>query len=178
MIIAKGSEAFIYLENDIIIKDRVRKDFIEESLDQKLRKIRTTKEYNILHKLHKNGFNVPKPISKSLFSFKMEYIKGKNPKPNKEIAIFIGNFLKKLHSYNIIHYDLTIFNILETEDKHYVIDFGLSFYSYKIEDKATDLLVSISNLPDYENEILEGYQANSNIIKKIKEIRDRARYTV
>ena len=91
---------------------------------------------------------------------------------------------------DIIHGDLTSSNILIDKNNQLVfIDFGLSYYSNLIEDKADDLLVlkkSIKSV-DYKkskevfNWILDSYGKNTlksdNIIDKIGEIESRGRYT-
>ena len=58
---------------------------------------------------------------------------------NKAIIKSLAKEIKKLHSFGIIHGDLTTSNIFFYEDKIYLIDFGLSKFSDKIEDKATDI---------------------------------------
>ena len=50
----------------------------------------------------------------------------------------IGTLLAKIHEKNIIHGDLTTSNMILGEKLHF-IDFGLSSFSEKIEDKAVDL---------------------------------------
>ena len=56
----------------------------------------------------------------------------------EKFSKLIGEQVAKLHSNGIIHADLTTSNMLYA-DKLYFIDFGLSFFSDKIEDKAVDL---------------------------------------
>jgi len=169
-LIARGSEAFIYLHQDKVIKERIRRPFFEEALDNPLRKKRTTQEYNILKKLQ-DILPVPKVYHKHTYSFEMEYIPEPHPPLTPQTAHYLGEILRKLHSYNLIHYDLTIFNLLGEK----IIDFGLSFYSHKLEDKAMDLLVTLSEAPGYEEYILEGYK-DEKVIKRMEEIKRRARY--
>ena len=58
-----------------------------------------------------------------------------------KISKEIGETLTKLHNQDIIHGDLTTSNMIlsNKNNKLYLIDFGLGFHSYKIEDKAVDL---------------------------------------
>ena len=52
----------------------------------------------------------------------------------------LGKIVAKLHLNNIIHGDLTTSNFIITpENRLVVIDFGLSFYSERLEDKAADI---------------------------------------
>lgn len=176
-LLARGSESYIYLDRDrgIVVKDRVRRLYMEENLDNRLRKTRTTTEYNILKSLY-DKLRVPRVFRKHEYSFEMEYIEGENPQLDREMARYIGKSLRELHELGIIHYDLSIYNILYDGDNYYLIDFGLSFRSMKIEDIASDILVAISQAVDYEDVILDAYQANSAVLDRIKEIRARARY--
>ena len=79
--------------------------------------------------------------------------------------------------------------LIDNNNQLVFIDFGLSYYSNLIEDKADDLLVlkkSIKSV-DYDvaletfNWILESYLKHSNnpddIMDKIEEIEHRGRYT-
>ncbi len=174
-LLARGSESYIYIVDNIVLKDRIRREYMEESLDQFLRKTRTTSEYNILSKLYGN-IMVPKVYNKYDYSFEMEFIDGDHPTLDRDTARYIGKTLRKLHDLGIIHYDLSIYNLIDDGENLYVIDFGLSFRSNKIEDKAIDILVGISQAIDYEQEILEAYAADQKIIDRIKMIRARARY--
>jgi Kae1-associated kinase Bud32 len=57
----------------------------------------------------------------------------------EDICQKIGASIAKLHDNNIIHGDLTTSNMILKKDKVFFIDFGLSFISGRIEDKACDL---------------------------------------
>lgn len=58
------------------------------------------------------------------------------------ISRLIGSYLARMHDANIIHGDLTTSNMILRENEDLVlIDFGLSFYSNSVEDKAVDLYV-------------------------------------
>jgi len=168
-IIQQGAEAIISLENNNIIKNRIKKLYRIDFLDKKLRKSRTKSESKIMGKL-KSIINVPKIIETKDNQIVMEYIEGKklsdsldNLKNKNEIAEKIGNEIAKLHDNDIIHGDLTTSNIIYVENsntssanhdelknslviskklnnfKVYFIDFGLGFHSKRIEDKAVDL---------------------------------------
>ncbi|KAK2961361.1 putative EKC/KEOPS complex subunit bud32 [Blattamonas nauphoetae] len=58
----------------------------------------------------------------------------------KHIAEELGTILAKLHDANVIHGDLTTSNMILTPSNQIcLIDFGLSYASADIEDKAVDL---------------------------------------
>ena len=145
--ISRGAEAVVFLDKDKIIKQRIKKHYRIDVLDNKLRKQRTKKELNLLKKASEL-INVPKIISFSDTEIIMENINGNklseifdklNGNEIENICFKIGKNLGKLHSQNIIHNDLTTSNIIKKEDEIYFIDFGLGFISTKIEDKAYDL---------------------------------------
>ena len=147
-IIARGAEAIITKQNKTVIKYRIEKTYRYSDLDKKIRKLRTRSEAKILEKANKI-INTPKVISSDEIKaeIKMQYIQGKKLADNLEktdykiICEDIGRQLAKLHDNNIIHGDLTTSNLIlnKKENKVYFIDFGLSFHSARIEDKAVDL---------------------------------------
>jgi len=69
-----------------------------------------------------------------------DYIEKIIDKEKKNIAVEVGKNIAIMHNNNIIHGDLTTSNMIITNQKEvYYIDFGLSFISTKVEDKAVDL---------------------------------------
>ena len=158
-ILAQGAEAIITkINRGQILKNRIKKSYRIQILDEKLRKSRTRSELKIIKKLE-NIISVPKIIkneepSKSKDSkltskqeIIMEYIEGQKLSNSleslnhKKIGKLIGENTSLMHNSGIIHGDLTTSNMIfvEKENKVYFIDFGLAFHSEKIEDKAVDL---------------------------------------
>jgi len=141
--ISSGAEAIIYRNDKGIVKDRIAKSYRIAEIDDKLRTARTTREYKVLKKLETIDFPSPKVLSKEKTILTMEEIEGKvlktilEEQPEK-YGKEIGQLLAKMHEINIIHGDLTTSNMIYG-DKLYFIDFGLSSFSDRIEDKAVDL---------------------------------------
>lgn len=86
----------------------------------------------------------------------------------EELARKTGQMLAKLHDIDTVHGDLTTSNLLVTPEGDLVmIDFGLSYGSNLIEDKAVDLYVlerAISSThpistPRFFDLVLESYRA-------------------
>jgi Kae1-associated kinase Bud32 len=207
--IQQGAEAVIYLKDNEIIKDRIKKSYRISILDEKLRKSRTKSEAKILNKL-KDIIPVPKILSTdNKEKIIMEYIEGKKLSENleglnfKNICKQISENITKIHNQNIIHGDLTTSNMIYAktdaslnqslpqhlnfcETKIYFIDFGLSFHSQKIEDKAVDLHLLQQALEarhftiwqECWKIILDNYKAEKypEIIQRIKVIESRGRY--
>jgi TP53 regulating kinase-like protein len=73
----------------------------------------------------------------------MEHIDGVQVKKlldkNPKLAGLIGKNLSIMHDLDIIHGDLTTSNMILRDNKLFFIDFGLSFSSARIEDKAVDI---------------------------------------
>ena len=123
----------------------------------------------------------------------MEFVLAKNAKAiiNPDISSQIGTYAGLLHSKNVIHGDLTTSNFL-VEDKLYLLDFGLSFHSDRLEDKAVDIRLiketfSSIHYPQFEtlfSSFLLGYstiQGNKMVKKllaKVSDIERRVRYAL
>ena len=196
-IIARGAEAVITKTGTIITKTRIEKSYRYPELDQKIRKLRTRGEAKILERISKI---IPSPdlISsdekKSII--KMKYIEGKKLSENldkikdyQKVCEKIGNNLAKIHDANIIHGDLTTSNmILGKDGKVYFIDYGLSFNSPRIEDRAVDLhlikqALEAKHPTIYEKafrSVIKGYTRQSKTAKQtiaqLDKVEKRGRY--
>jgi len=191
-IIQQGAEAIISLDNkNQILKNRIKKSYRLPELDINLRKKRTKSEAKIIKKL-KDIIPVPKIISTDINQITMQYVNGKKLSEDlesldyKKICRQIGEILTKLHNQDIIHGDLTTSNMIWKNNKIYLIDFGLGFYSHKIEDKAVDLHLLKQALEAKHfkiadkcfNIIIKNYNPENNVLiaERIKVIESRGRY--
>jgi Kae1-associated kinase Bud32 len=184
--IAKGAEAYIYKENwngiETVVKVRLPKQYRDQGIDKKIREQRTKIEVNNMQRAAK-ALKVPKVFEFNSDFIRMEFIDGNHVKLNEESAYNLGFLLSKLHHLNIVHNDLTIANVLEKNKELYVIDFGLSFYTLRIEDKASDLYCTYASFGNYKDLVLKGYlegsedkELGNKIIKQLDDIRKRMRY--
>ena len=144
-IIDSGAEATIYLDDDIITKERAEKTYRIKEIDNKLRKFRTRRESKILERLEKIGFPAPKLLNfcDNTMKINMEFIEGDKLrdvlyKDPLGLSRELGKKIGMLHANDIIHGDLTTSNMILANEIKF-IDYGLSFFSDKIEDKAVDL---------------------------------------
>jgi len=193
-LIAQGAESKLFLVKNKVVKDRFRKTYRIKEIDERLRKARTKREAKVLEKLQKIHFPVPKLIkSNNNDNLEIQYIEGKlikNILKNNnciKLSKEIGNKIAILHNNNIIHGDLTTSNMIFNEEI-YFIDFGLSFFSLKIEDKAVDLHLLKEALESKHSEIweksykaaLDGYVKKSRdgkkVLNRIKIVEKRGRY--
>lgn len=146
-LIAQGAEAKLFSDGETILKQRFEKEYRHPLIDNLLRKQRTRQEARILERLNMAGFTSPKitDFDDRKMEIRMQQIKGVLLKDvlhekHLEFSREIGMKIAELHNKNIIHGDLTTSNmILGMDNKINFIDFGLSFISDKIEDKAVDI---------------------------------------
>ncbi|OGM01729.1 Kae1-associated kinase Bud32, partial [Candidatus Woesearchaeota archaeon RBG_13_36_6] len=143
-----------------------------EQIDEKLRRFRTRRESKLLDKLAKLGFT-PKLLGSNdkKMIVEMELVDGPrlrdvlNNKNYKKYCKEIGEKVAILHNNDVIHSDLTTSNMV-LKEQIYFIDFGLSFESSKIEDKAVDLHLLKQALESKHYSIFE--QAFREVIKAYK----------
>ncbi|MBN2454254.1 Kae1-associated serine/threonine protein kinase [Candidatus Woesearchaeota archaeon] len=192
MQIAQGAEAVVYEEKGRIVKVRKKKGYRLPELDASLRKSRTRRENKIFEKLQELGF-VPKLIGSSDKSMKieMERIKGKQlrdtlTKANcRKLCREAGEKIGMMHDKGIIHGDLTTSNMI-FDGKVKFIDFGLSFFSERAEDKAVDLHVLKETLKARHNgiwkacfdSVIKGYKGKNKeeVMKRLDAVEARGRY--
>lgn len=148
-LISSGAEAELLAGKNTVIKRRIRKDYRIPEIDLPLRKSRTKREAKVISTLNSLGLAVPqlKEVDTDDMIISMSLVKGKkardvlNSRNYGKICKKIGENVAKMHSNGIIHGDLTTSNmIIEDKTKRlFMIDFGLSFFSVKTEDKAVDI---------------------------------------
>jgi len=196
-LLRRGAEAEIFKtkwhSTEAIKKVRISKKYRNAKLDLKLRSTRTRIEASLLHKAKLLGIRAPAlfhiDLEKSIII--MEYIKGGKAKDciekNATLCRKIAKSIAVLHNAGLIHGDLTMDNIIVHNNEPAFVDFGLGFYSHKIEDKATDMLNLKKSLlalkPGLEKEwrtIINSYRRSANngkqIVKRMHAIEARARY--
>ena len=193
-LIAQGAESKLFLDGNKVIKDRFRKTYRIKEIDERLRKFRTKREAKIIDKLQRIDFPCPKLIfNNEKDTLEIQYINGTllknilNKKNCIELSKEIGEKIAILHNNDIIHHDLTTSNMILGKEI-YFIDFGLSFFSRKIEDKAVDLHLLKEALESKHSGIwekcykaaLESYAEKAvdgnDVIKRLKIVEKRGRY--
>jgi Kae1-associated kinase Bud32 len=201
--IRRGAEAEIFksewLDRQIVLKRRVPKKYRNEELDKKLREARTKLEVKLITEARALGLSTPIvfDVDTEESQITMEYIDGERvkdvlptfgEKERVELCKRIGGYVGTLHKNDIIHGDLTTSNMILKDDRIYFIDFSLGEKSAEIESKGVDLHLLMeafesthSELIDSFDHVLEGYKNEyedaTKVIKKVKEIEKRGRYT-
>ncbi|MFH0889880.1 MAG: KEOPS complex kinase/ATPase Bud32 [Candidatus Aenigmatarchaeota archaeon] len=201
MFVKIGAEATVktvdFDNMDAVLKERIRKNYRINELDEKLRSQRTRTEAKITGEARRAGVNTPMVFQTEEKNYKIffERINGKTLKAcvnsgNREKVSIIaekwGEAVGKLHVANIIHGDLTTSNSIVHDNKIYMIDFGLSFFSSREEDKAEDINLLRQSLDATHNRVFEavwgafvaGYlrYGNEKTLERASEIAARGRY--
>lgn len=193
-LIAQGAEAKLFLEEGRILKERFAKTYRIKEIDNRLRGSRTRREAKVLQKLEMINFPAPKLIkTDDKENILIEKIEGKLVKyvlensNYKKLCEEIGRKVAILHNNSIIHGDLTTSNMINNKEI-YFIDFGLSFFSEKAEDKAVDLHLLKEALESKHYKIweesfkiiLESYKKeakkSSETLKRLESVEKRGRY--
>lgn len=193
----KGAEAELiettFDGEKALLKKRVSKTYRDKKIDSIIRKKRTRAESKILGVLYGN-VQVPKifSIDENKGEILMEYIGGdvlkKIIEKQPKLSELAGKEIRKIHDFGIIHGDLTTSNMIVRKNKKKIkeivfIDFGLGYFSKKLEDQATDLIVfkktfnaTHPNLKKGFDRVMKGYKPSEEILTQMARIEKRARY--
>jgi len=194
--IAQGAEAVLYQDKQRILKERLSKGYRLPQIDQSLRKFRTRREAKVLRKLEELNFPAPQlhQFCDKRMSILMDFIPGEQLKEVIEddhqlLAKELGQKIALLHQNDIIHGDLTTSNIIQHQNTKELnlIDFGLSFFSDKVEDKAVDLFLLDRALeskhhqiyPEVFQKTIQSYKENypeaNQILERFEKVKVRGR---
>jgi len=207
----KGAEAtlsqIVFDGNKAVSKKRVVKSYRNAKLDALIRKERTRSEAKLLRHIT-STVNAPMvfKVDEANFEIILEFIDGKALKlvieKEPSLAIEAGKCIRKIHDLGVIHGDLTTSNIIVAQESSkkdsvdlelnkrigqkgvlFFIDFGLGYFSKKLEDRATDLVVfkktfnaTHSSLKNGWELVLKGYSPSAELITRMEAIEKRARY--
>ena len=185
-----GAEAVLYLnkKENKVIKERKKKKYRIPEIDNRLRSSRKRREVKVLEKLSSLNFTPKVLFADNESIIEIEYLNGKRlsecleKESWKQIGVEIGKKIKQIHDQGIIHGDLTTSNMILKKNIVYFIDFGLSFFSQKTEDKAVDLHVLEEALESKHYTISKnmfaavkkGYN-DSIVLKRLQEVEARGR---
>ena len=197
ILVKKGAEADIYRTNwyghKAILKARIPKPYRHRFLDDEIRRGRTVHEANIISAAKVAGVESPfiyfvDPLRAEII---MEFIEGTNVKEivTSQLCSEIGRYAALLHDNNIIHGDLTTSNFILSK-KIVLVDFGLSYYSSRLEDKAVDIRLIKQVFSSAHKLICEdaykcfingyaqiaGKAKTEKVLEKVTEIEQRGRY--
>ncbi|MDQ5842242.1 MAG: Kae1-associated serine/threonine protein kinase [Thermoproteota archaeon] len=146
LLIKRGAEADIYIvewdSKKAISKVRSPKPYRHPELDSSIRKHRTIHEATFMSTAKAAGVMAPFVyfVDPGNAEIIMEFVEGQNVRDvlTPDICYQIGRCAALLHTSKIIHGDLTTSNFIMNKGL-VLLDFGLSYYSERIEDMATDI---------------------------------------
>ena len=197
----KGAEADIYVTSwngrKSILKIRKRKDYRNELLDNRIRRLRTTREAKMISEVKSFGISTPLVyfVDQKKCEIFLQYVPGKLVRDLSNGTIIkackkIGRIVGTLHKNGIMHGDLTTSNFILTREGLIIIDFGLAQKTEKVEDHAIDLRLfkEVLNsahidivgkswesfLNGYEN--IVGTPRKERVISQVSVIEKRGRY--
>ena len=195
-LLKRGAEADVYLVKwggkNAVSKVRTPKPYRHQELDSVIRKQRTVHEAHFMSTAKVSGVMTPlvhflDPVKAEII---MEFVEGENVRDaiTPVLCYGMGRCAAILHSNNIIHGDLTTSNFIANK-KLVLLDFGLSYYSGRIEDMATDIRLIKEVFTSAHIAVkkafprfLEGYASIAGmkradkILENVKEIEQRGRY--
>ena len=129
-----------------ILKIRKKKDYRVDSLDTRIRTLRTIHEAKMISEAKSFGITTPLVyfVDEKKCEIYLQLIIGKliRDLPLKQIAKSceeIGKIVGILHKNAVMHGDLTTSNFILVPKGLVIIDFGLSQKTDKIDDYAIDL---------------------------------------
>ena len=169
-------------------KRRVPKEYRHPELDETLRAERTAAEARLTSQARRVG--VPTPlvwdIDPAEATIWFEHVGEADLAADLAVGPVqdVGRHLATIHDAGFVHGDPTTRNV-RVDDRTWLIDFGLGFYTGHVEDHAMDLHVFRQSLeataadPDRLCEaVLEGYTetGSSDVIDRLASIEGRGRY--
>lgn len=202
---SRGAEAAVYLGDwfgeEAVFKIREAKQFRHPVLDSKIRRSRTLHEASFIAEARRLGVTTPLVyfIDRKRAEIVMQFIPGRRLKEiieedGAEAAAQwcreAGRCIARLHRGRVIHGDLTTSNLIVSGDRLVLIDFGLAFYSTRVEDRAVDLhlLNMVAQSAHHSaadriiSEVAKGYKEimgqddAEQVSKRMKEVERRGRY--
>ncbi len=185
----QGAEAEVEILDSRVLKTRKSKKYRHPRLDKNIIRERTENEVRNMERAILHGVNVPEAEKKDANTIQIQKIKGEAWKVKEDTNLMerVGHNVAKMHDCNLIHGDLTTSNILIQKEEAFLIDFGLSEVSERVEDKAVDihLLKQVlgSSHPEISGEawekFLEGYREydySDEVLERLEEVEQRGRY--
>ncbi|HET7337024.1 MAG TPA: KEOPS complex kinase/ATPase Bud32 [Candidatus Nitrosotalea sp.] len=200
-LVKKGAEADIYVTSwngkNSILKIRKKKDYRVDSLDIRIRTLRTIREAKMISESKSFGITTPLVyfVDEKKCEIYLQFIKGKLVRdlPLKQIVKAcreIGKIVGTLHKNGIMHGDLTTSNFILSRRGLVILDFGLAQKTDTIDDYAIDLRLFKEVLNSAHAQIvdnawtvfIQGYQnilgktLTGKIINQVSVIEKRGRY--
>lgn len=192
--LAQGAEAVLLRDGQKVIKERISKSYRHPELDSALRASRTKREAKVLQKLSQLGFPAPTLLDQGHTSLTMSFVDGQLLRDvlHGDVVRYgeeLGRKIAQLHSLDLIHGDLTTSNMIVMPSQELsFIDFGLSFFSSRTEDRAVDLHLLRQALESKHHKVWrdcfeaalatysENFSGAAAVLEQLKKVEARGRY--
>src|SRR5437660_9376361 len=202
----RGAEADLYLATigpwKVIVKRRVRKEYRNPILDERIRHDRTISEASVIREAKAAGARVPSIVGVDIENnaIVITHLDGTVAREcfddmgkgnAQKLLRSIGEQIGLLHKAGIVHGDLTTSNVIVSPlGAPFIVDFGMSRRSVEPEDRGVDLhLPQRSILSSHRKNpssmidaLIRGYEKTtgkkvaSSTWRKAREIARRGRY--
>jgi len=196
-LVRRGAEADIYLTEwrgkKAVAKVRAPKPYRHEALDSAVRRQRTVHEAGFMSAAKVAGISAPFVhfVDPEKAEIVMEFVKGKQAKDvlDARLCLQMGRYAALLHAGHIVHGDLTTSNFIVDGRQLVLLDFGLAYYSERMEDMAVDVRLikevftgAHVRLEGAFSGFVRGYESiagkkkTAKVLANVREIEQRGRY--
>ncbi|MGB9964699.1 bifunctional N(6)-L-threonylcarbamoyladenine synthase/serine/threonine protein kinase [Halobacterium hubeiense] len=191
--VLQGAEATVTFADDHVTKARLPKRYRHGSLDARLRRDRTVLEARLTSEARRHG--VPTPlvwdvdVPESTLTLQRVGDTDLRDALTEERVRDVGRHLATTHGAGFVHGDPTTRNVRVSEvgedDRTFLIDFGLGYYTDDVEDYAMDCHVfeqSLAGTADDPEPLTEAFEAaygeagDASVLDQLREIEGRGRY--
>ena len=191
----QGAEAVVSLDPPTVTKRRVEKRYRHSELDARLRRERTAMEARLTSEARRAGVPTPvvRAVDRETATITFEYVGDHELRRaltadrdrSGDRVRTVGEHLATLHGVGVVHGDPTTRNVRIDDDRTYLIDFGLGYYSDHVEDYAMDLHIFEQSLTGTATDsaalcetLRDGYRSigDEAVLRRLDAIEARGRY--
>ncbi|AUX09639.1 bifunctional N6-L-threonylcarbamoyladenine synthase/protein kinase Bud32 [Halalkaliarchaeum desulfuricum] len=187
----RGAEAIVEIEGDRAVKRRIGKSYRHPELDRTLRTTRTRGEARLTSDARRVG--VPTPLVYDVdvpeATLTLQYVGDVDlaERIEPEQCRRVGEHLARIHGAGFVHGDPTPRNVRVDDERTYLIDFGLGYYTDHVEDYAMDLHVfegSVAGTTSDAQTLLDAFEegylevGERRVIDRLRTVEGRGRYQV
>ena len=152
----QGAEATATIEYDRVVKERIPRSYRHPALDERLRTERTRQEVRLTSEARRHG--VPTPLvldvdpDEARIVFQRVGEADLRERLTTDTVGAVGAHLARIHDAGFVHGDPTTRNVrvgppsAADDERVFLIDFGLGYYTDEAEDHAMDLHVLAQSL--------------------------------
>jgi N6-L-threonylcarbamoyladenine synthase/protein kinase Bud32 len=184
----RGAEALVSID-ERVRKERVPKSYRHPDLDERLRRERTRIEARLTSEARREG--VPTPVVYDVDDREAALTFERVGDTDLRDALVearvrdLGRHLAACHAAGLVHGDPTPRNVRVDDERTYLIDFGLGYYTEDVEDHAMDLHVfaeSLAGTADDADVLQAAFEdayreaGDSRVVEQLREIEGRGRY--